>query len=285
MAFLNNTKFKEIFEASKNGNEKAKLVMQSLQKNDAQDILDGLVNDYYAVPVEVESNMPEEQVPPVEPSLEVANPEEVMAKPNPGAEQLGTNPIIDISPELDRETDGLLDENEIDDTSFSDFLKNKKRDALRSKKNNAYFGAFALDGRNNYVQKKINDYTAKFDNKKQDIARSQRDYEKAFNLYENDVNTYFDDDVEMNMDTADAVYNDISDNERIMKSFGRHWDDEDNDTVKQELQKLVVQYGKKNVQAALNQLKSDTVNYNAYRNNQIDTEINRYSKSLKDLLK
>lgn len=285
MAFLNNTKFKEIFEASKNGNEKAKLVMQSLQKNDAQDILDGLVNDYYAVPVEVESNMQEEQVPPVEPSLEVANPEEVMAKPNPEIEQFGTNPIVDISPELDRETDGLLDENEIDDTSFSDFLKNKKRDSLRSKKNNAYFGAFALDGRNNYVEKKINDYTAKFDNKKQDIARSQRDYEKAFGLYENDVSTYFDDDVEMNMDTADAVYNDISDNERIMKSFGRHWDEEDNDTVKQELQKLVVQYGKKNVQAALNQLKSDTVNYNAYRNNQIDTEINRYSKSLKDLLK
>jgi N-methylhydantoinase B/oxoprolinase/acetone carboxylase alpha subunit len=70
-----------------------------------------------------------------------------------------------------------------------------------------------------------------------------------------------------------------------MKSFGRHWDETDNQEMESTLQRLVLQYGKKNVMAVLNTLRGDADNYSKHKVNQIDTEINRYSKSLDNLLK
>jgi hypothetical protein len=53
----------------------------------------------------------------------------------------------------------------------------------------------------------------------------------------------------------------------------------------EKLKGLIANYGKQNVMAALNTLNSDNNNYRDFLNNQIDTEISRYSKSLEGLLK
>ena len=50
MAFIQNSKFREISEAAKNGNEKALMIIQALRKKSSQGDLDALVNDYYAIP-------------------------------------------------------------------------------------------------------------------------------------------------------------------------------------------------------------------------------------------
>ena len=47
---------------------------------------------------------------------------------------------------------------------------------------------------------------------------------------------------------------------------------------------LVIKYGKKNVVAALNTLKSDNDNYRNHRNGEINGEISRYKSSLAKLL-
>ena len=52
-----------------------------------------------------------------------------------------------------------------------------------------------------------------------------------------------------------------------------------------DLKQLVVKYGKKNVLAALNVLKTDNNNYRDYRIGQINEEVERYNKSLDKILK
>ena len=273
MAFINNKKFNEIYNASKDGNEKALRVMQAIQKNDSQDIIDGLVNDYYIIP--------QENPPLVEPEMQQEGPAEQEMVP-PQTTQV--EPTMDISMELDKEMEGLLDENDIDDYSFSDYLKDKQRDGARALKNNAYFGAFDRDGRTQYLNRKIDEYTKKFDGNRRDIERLHNDMNRSLDQYSRNVGTYLDDDVELDMNSTNAAYKDFVGNEAAMKSFGRFWDEQDNQSMENLLQELVVKYGKKNVLAVLNQLKTDSDNYSKYRNSQIDTETGRYSKSIKDLL-
>ena len=55
--------------------------------------------------------------------------------------------------------------------------------------------------------------------------------------------------------------------------------------TKETLQELVIKYGKKNIMAVLNTLKSDVDNFKSFKNNQIDDEVNRYTKSIEKLLK
>ena len=284
MAFLNNKKFAEIREAAKTGNEKAAMIMQAMLKNSPQQDVDNLVNDYYNInnditpleePVQETVNVEEEIVnEPVNPMLDEVEPIEAEM---PAA--------IDLSSSLDAEMEGLLDENELDTISFGDFLANKQRDALRGRKNNDYFKVFDLDGRNNYMQSKIEKYGQKFDNNRRDIEREYADLDKAIGNHMNNVNYMLDDELDLDTNIVGQAYDELIGNEKAMKSFGRHWDAQDGEEINLVLQELVMKYGKKNVMAVLNTLKNDNENYKNFKNNQIDTEVNRYSKSVENLLK
>lgn len=284
MAFLNNKKFAEIREAAKTGNEKAAMIMQAMLKNSPQQDVDNLVNDYY--------NINNDITPLAEPVQETVDvEEEVVSEPvNPVLDEV--EPIeaempaaIDLSSSLDAEMEGLLDENELDTISFGDFLANKQRDALRGRKNNDYFKVFDLDGRNNYMQSKIEKYGQKFDNNRRDIEREYADLDKAIGNHMNNVNYMLDDELDLDTNIVGQAYDELIGNEKAMKSFGRHWDTQDGEEINLVLQELVMKYGKKNVMAVLNTLKNDNENYKNFKNNQIDTEVNRYSKSVENLLK
>jgi hypothetical protein len=94
-----------------------------------------------------------------------------------------------------------------------------------------------------------------------------------------------DDGVEMDMDKVASAYNDFTTDAEAMGSFGRHWDENDNALIVAKLQGLVAQYGKQNVAAALNTISSDNDNYRDFLNNQIDSEVSRYTKSIENILK
>lgn len=253
MAYLNNKKFYEIREAAKNGDVKAKEILQAMLKGQPQEDLNRLIQDYYNIPVEPQANTP----------LSVPTPNE----------------------DLDKDFEGLLDENEIEDRSFSDFLKTKKNNGLRLRKNADYFKMYDPMGREDYLNKKSEDYRNKFSSRMKGIDRDYRDFDKSLSKYSQSVNDMLDDDKELEIAKADEVYNSMTDNDDIMTGLRRGYDEEDFGEVKNKLQELVNEYGKKNVMAALNTLRSDNDNYKNYRNGQINTEIERYQKSLEKLLK
>lgn len=282
MPFINNRQYKEINEAAKGGNEKAQMILQAILKGNSQDDLNNLVNDYYNVLSDV---------PPID---QIDTTQEDSPVEDEAVEdiQMISDTTQDIQPQavdltelLDGEMEGLLDENVLDEFSFMDFLNNKKKDGLRARKNNDYFKAFDLEGRTNYLENKKNAYNGKFDGSRRDIERHYNDTNTALDNYSNDVNLMLDDEMDLDMNTANQAYDELTGNEGAMKSFGRHWDQMDNENMKSILQELVIKYGKKNVMAVLNTLRGDNDNYSKFKNNQIDTEINRYGKSLENLLK
>lgn len=296
MAFINNKKYKEIREAAKNGNEKAKMILQAMRKFSPQEEIDGLVSGYYAIDEHPNSVAPVQEAPVVETEeIETTSiaPAEEMQEAEPEVEQFPTEqveaqPAFDyagFSKTMDTEMDGLLDENDIEDTDFNSFLQNKTRDLNRTKKNADYFKAFDMNGRKQYMDGKITSYKNKFNDRLMDIERRHSDMSKAIAKHSGMVNTLLDDDKEFNMDTANSAYNDIVGNTGVMSAFGRHWDDIDSNKVTETLRSLIDSYGKKNVLAALNTLQGDNDNYRDYLNNQVDTEISRYSKSVENLLK
>lgn len=295
MPFLNNNKFKEIRTAAGNGNEKAQMVLQAFRKGN-QDDVDRLLNDYYAIPQEnnvqnqaeiVTENQPVQAQAQAE--LEsVATPEGSQPVDSGMSVQpdLGTEPVVeDLTEVLDKETDGLFDENEIEPMEFSKFLSNKRRDGMRAKKNADYFKAFNPESMTNYINAKKDKYKAKFGDSLHDIDRQFSDYDKSIDLYSQGINDLLDDGVEIDTNIAGDAYNDIMDNNGIMHSFGRHWDQEDTSHVIEDLKQLVAKYGKKNVLAALNVLKTDNGNFRDYRLGQINEEVERYNKSLDKMLK
>ena len=278
MAFIQNSKFREISEAAKNGNEKALMIIQALRKKSSQGDLDALVNDYYAIPTinqeEVENaKMDEFEAP--EQEIEEVNQADVSSDVQE----------IDLTKILDGELDGLIDENEIDDLNFNDYLKNKSRDSLRSRKGADYFKAYDQNGRASYMTDKINGYKSKFDGRLKDIERKYNDMNQSVALYSKNVGNMIDDNVELDLNVASKVYDELTNDEVAMGSIGRHWDESDNNIMMEKLKGLIANYGKQNVMAALNTLNSDNNNYRDFLNNQIDTEISRYSKSLEGLLK
>jgi len=287
MPFLNNTKFKEIRTAANDGNEKAKMVLQALRQGKQEDV-DRLVEDYYAIPqqdmeevsvqTELENNPMENTSESVETPIQVEEPAQ--------EEEFTSEPVIeDLTDVLDKETDGLFDENEIESMDFSKFLGNKRRDGIRAKKNADYFKAFNKDSVANYVNAKKDNYKKKFGDSLHDIDRQFNDYDKSIDVYSQGINDMLDDNVEVDMDVMGNVYNDIMDNNGIMHSFGRHWDDTDTSHVIEDLKELVAKYGKKNVLAALNVLKTDNSNFRDYRLGQINEEVERYNKSLDKIFK
>lgn len=296
MAFINNKKFAEIRTAAKDGNEKALMILQAMRKLQPQADIDRLVEDYYATPEEPQIqpvqdenyNVAEEQ------SKEEASTvsdtlDDVLS------EDLSINETTDI-PDLDadvqsfnldditKDMDGLIDEDEIDDMSFADFLSDKKKNLKRAKKNADYFKMYDDDSRRQYSLNAVDKYKAKFGDLERDIDRRNKDTATALGLYEQSVADSLDDDIELNADNADKAYSELTDDSGAMHAFGRYWDDDDKANVIEALKGLIGKYGKKNVLAAINTLKSDNENYKSYMHNRIDTEVGKYSKNLENLL-
>ncbi len=281
MPFLNNKKFQEIKKSAGDGNEKASMVLQALRQG-TQDDVDRLVKDFYAVPdlepiVEIEEPVCEEK-----PAIG-SEKTETICEASESAH--ATYPTIDLTDVLDKETDGLFDENEIDNINFSDFLNNKRRDNNRLRKNAEYFNAFDSEGRKKYAQEKKDNYKSKFSNSVHDIEKQFNDYDKSIDKYSQSVNDLLDDEENVNIDTMSEVYNSIIDNDYLMHGFGRYWDDDDTSKMIEELKSLVIRFGKKNVLSALNVLKNDNSNFKDYKLGQINEEVERYNKSLDKILK
>lgn len=296
MAFINNKKFAEIRTAAKDGNEKALMILQAMRKLQPQADIDRLVEDYYTIPEEpqiqpvqgenynVAEEQPKEEVSTVSDALD-----DVLS------EDLSVNETADI-PDLDgdvqsysldditKDMDGLIDEDEIDDMSFADFLSDKKKNLKKAKKNADYFKMYNDDSRKQYSLNAVDKYKAKFGDLERDIDRRNKDTATALGLYEQSVADSLDDDIELNADNADKAYSDLTDDSGAMHAFGRYWDDDDKASVIEALKVLIGKYGKKNVLAAINTLKSDNENYKSYMHNRIDTEVGKYSKNLENLL-
>lgn len=283
MPYLNNAKFKEIRTAANDGNEKAKMVLQALRQG-KQDDVDRLVGDYYAVPQQDANDVPTDLQENIDTKTEQIS--EPVQNAEPISDDLGSVPEVeDLTEVLDKETDGLFDENEIDSIDFSKYLSNKRRDGLRTKKNAQYFSAFNPESRANYIAKKKDAYKSKFGDSLHDIDRQFNDYDKSLDRYIQGVNDMLDDEQDVDINVSNNAYDEIMDNNGIMHSFGRYWDDIDTSHVVEDLKGLVAKYGKKNVLAALNVLKSDNANFKDYKLGQINEEVERYNKSLDKILK
>ena len=290
MAFINNKKMKEIMIAAQNGNEKALMILQAMRKGNSQQDVDGLVNDYYNIindvpPMEM---IEETKIQPETETNSIPNETDTEDIDQPEME-VDVEPVLpdvtDLSDLLSAEMEGLLDENEIEDLTFNKFLDNKRRDSLRMRKNSDYFKAFDLDGRNTYVENKVAEYGKKFDGNRRNIEREYNDLNNSLDGHINSVNLLLDDDIDLDMNAASSAYDDLTSNQGAMAQINRYWDENDNLELRETLQGLVVKYGKKNIMAVLNNLKNDINNYKNYKNNQIDEEVNRYTKSIEKLLK
>ena len=287
MAYIDNIKFKEILEASRNGNEKAKMIMQGMRKMSSQDDIDRLVYEYYNVPVEAEEVVPVEQPSMTEQPEEVTVTEggNIATEPEIVSEPENSGDVVDITDLLKSEMEGLVDEDEFTSVSFTDYLKNKQRDAMRVTKNSDYFKAFDMNGRHAYADDMINSYRDRFSGNLRDIERGYSDNDKALSKKKKKMTDSLDDGVEFDTDAAKGAYGELVGNESAMSSFGRHWDDNDVETVLTALSELSNKYGKANVIAALNVLRGDNEGHRDYLNNMIDTNIGKYTKAIDKLLR
>lgn len=296
MAFINNKKFAEIRTAAKDGNEKALMILQAMRKLQPQADIDRLVEDYYAIPEEsqiqpvqgenynVAEEQPKEEVSTVSDALDDVLSEDLSVDETADIPDLDGDVQSYSLDDITKDMDGLIDEDEIDDMSFADFLSDKKKNLKRAKKNADYFKMYDDDSRKQYSLNAVDKYKAKFGDLERDIDRRNKDTATALGLYEQSVADSLDDDIELNADNADKAYSDLTDDSGAMHAFGRYWDDDDKASVIEALKVLIGKYGKKNVLAAINTLKSDNENYKSYMHNRIDTEVGKYSKNLENLL-
>lgn len=284
MAFINNKKFAEIRNAAKNGDEKALKVLQAMRKMQPQADIDRLVEDYYAIPAPAVEETSETPAVADDLSLDDASVVDSVISSDIADSDGDVTTITYNLDDITKDMDGLIDEDEVEDMSFSDFLADKKRNMMRARKNADYFKMYDNDSRSKYAADAVAKYKAKFGDLERDIDRRNKDTMTALGMYEQSVGNELDDEVELNADNADKAYSDLIDNSGAMHSFGRYWDEEDKANVITELKALIGKYGKKNVLAAINTLKSDNENYKSYMHNKIDTEVGKYSKNLENLL-
>lgn len=284
MAFINNKKFAEIRNAAKNGDEKALKVLQAMRKMQPQADIDRLVEDYYAIPAPAVEETPETPAVADDLSLDDTSVVDSVISSDIADSDGDVTTITYNLDDITKDMDGLVDEDEVEDMSFSDFLADKKRNMMRARKNADYFKMYDNDSRSKYAADAVAKYKAKFGDLERDIDRRNKDTMTALGMYEQSVGDELDDEVELNADNADKAYSDLIDNSGAMHSFGRYWDEEDKANVVTELKALIGKYGKKNVLAAINTLKSDNENYKSYMHNKIDTEVGKYSKNLENLL-
>lgn len=284
MAFINNKKFAEIRNAAKNGDEKALKVLQAMRKMQPQADIDRLVEDYYAIPAPAVEETPETPAVADDLSLNDASVVDSVISSDIADSDGDVTTITYNLDDITKDMDGLVDEDEVEDMSFSDFLADKKKNMMRARKNADYFKMYDNDSRSKFAADAVAKYKAKFGDLERDIDRRNKDTMTALGMYEQSVGDELDDEVELNADNADKAYSDLIDNSGAMHSFGRYWDEEDKANVVTELKALIGKYGKKNVLAAINTLKSDNENYKSYMHNKIDTEVGKYSKNLENLL-
>ena len=284
MAFINNKKFAEIRNEAKNGDEKALKVLQAMRKMQPQADIDRLVEDYYAIPAPAVEETPETPTVADDLSLDDASVVDSVISSDIADSDGDVTTITYNLDDITKDMDGLVDEDEVEDMSFSDFLADKKRNMMRARKNADYFKMYDNDSRSKYAADAVAKYKAKFGDLERDIDRRNKDTMTALGMYEQSVGNELDDEVELNADNADKAYSDLIDNSGAMHQFGRYWDEEDKANVITELKALIGKYGKKNVLAAINTLKSDNENYKSYMHNKIDTEVGKYSKNLENLL-
>lgn len=291
MAFINNSKLQEIRTASRNGNEKAAMVLQALRKGAKQDDLNRLVDDYYGInatdavnnvaPVELSN--PEQERPIVEDMNANDGYMEEPVHDEPYQEELVEDE--DFNKKLDDDLKDVITENKLEDVDFNKFLKNKTNDSLKAQRTSDYFKAYDPQKREGYLANKVQKYSDGFNGKRRNAERKFNDMSKSLELYGQNVNDMLDDSIELDLSQMNNAYKDFVGNEDTMASFGRYWDEQDNENVKNVLYGLVQQYGKKNIIAMLNTLTSDATNYKDFLDNQVDTEVNRYTKDIEKLLK
>lgn len=213
------------------------------------------------------------------------NTEEIKTEEEPKETEEEPKEEIDYTEILDKETDGLFDENEIPQLDFAQYLSNKRRDGIRALRGADYFKAFDPLGRERYIEKKKQAYSEKFGDALRDIDRQHNDYIKSLGVYKGLVDGLQDDELELSVENANGAYNDLVGNDKVMRVISRYWDDEDNFSVSSALEELINKYGKKNVLSALDILKGDVDGYKSFRDGQIGEEIERYGKGIEKILK
>lgn len=285
--FIPYKKLKELQEAARNGNEMAKNIIDKyMDANPDMESIDRLMGEYYnGAPIETLAQVEEQQVE-EQPQEEEQVTEEVEKQVE---EPLQTNPEdtqqIDITEDLDTELEGLIDNDEFDDISFRDFLKKKKRDGLRARKNADYFKAFDEGGRQSYLTKKRDEFGHSFDGRRRQLERGFNDLNGSIGLYSQMLTDMPEDEIAFDSLQATKAYDEFTDNEDAMCAFGRSWDETDMQSIKLALEALVQAYGKKNVVAMLNTIKCDAEGWKSFSEGRIDNAINSYGKSLESLLK
>lgn len=289
MPYINNLKLKEIKEAAKNGNEKAKKILKYFSEGTKQDEINKLIEDYYevGVPKEIEK---EEKIEEKENDNDNIIEEETI-KEVKEEKQLEDNSINKenekekIFESIDNDVKKRIEENDIQTITFSDFLKNKEKDNLKA--NGNCFRIYNDEDKNDYIQRKINTYKDKFNDLIYGNQRKYDDMENAINMYFTKLNEEENnnDDIEIVEVNVDSVYDNLTKDNNFITSFERYWDERDLENTYSNLLKLSSEFGKRNVIAALNVLKKDIENYKNFLDNKIDEEIKRYSKSLEILFK
>ncbi len=271
MPYINKKTWAKILDAKKSGDERAINICKKFYDRCGQDELDSLVNEYLS-PVPVKSKPETEAIVEIEAAPD--NDVNVDVSEN-------LNNDVDISEDLDKELDGLIDDDVIDEDDFETYLKKKKNKSNRTKKDAGYFAAFDSAGRKNYYAKKTDEKKHQYDDKRRDIERAYNDMSKAIGKYLSSVKKLPDDDNEYNFNNADEAYGGII---KIGRSFGRGWDEQDVSQVVSELGKLAEKYGKKNVIAALNLISQDNLAFRNGKISSIDKSVKKYGDSLKKII-
>lgn len=287
MAFIRNDTYRKIVELAKNGDERAKALIDHYTRKDYAD-----QSDLDRMVFNVFNPEPEEEAPKADEDEDLDlefEEEEVIPDNQPIETEDGVvaQPavIAESYDSIDADMDGLVDKTEIEDLTFEDFLGNKTRDANRAKKNHDYFLMYDADAREDYLNKKKDEYSHSFDTMRGDIDRSYRDMDKALCDYALGVGDLEDDSVDLDEGSTASAYGDILERSKKSHAFGRSWDVTDKEEVMKGLLELVAKYGRKNVLGALNILKGDNQAYRDFRNGKIDAAVGKYGKALDDILK
>lgn len=287
--FINNKQFTELYKASVNGDDKAKAIMQKFRESDDEGAVSRLIDDYFGLSNEAEDTSVE-NVPAEEDTTEIVvkDPEpETVVQMEP-ADMVGDPDGVkqeNFFEKLDGELDGCIDEPDVKDCTFDEFMERKHRDTLRGRKNHDYFSAFDPVERANYSAMRKDRFDHSFDTRRRDIERSFNDMDGAISTYIQYVSDQPDDKVDTDVNVAGNAYDDILSSVGKSHSFGRGWDENDLNEVKEQLSELMGRYGRSNVIAALNILKGDNAAYRDFRNGAIDQAVKNYGGELDKLLK
>lgn len=215
--------------------------------------------------------------------------EEEKSSPLPSQEIIAIKsektPLTEGDPDIEKAMEGLLDELEVKNGTFSDFLKGKKRESDRAMKGPAFFSAFDPDRKANYITFKTNGYKSKLGKGRKAADRAYRDLSNSLNSFSFALQDDPDDNIPMDMNATNAAYGVLTGSDDDIDMLGRGWDADDSNEMVEKLRNLMVQYGKQNVMAALNMLMRDADEFRAKSSKAYDDEEKRYSQSLADLLK